>query len=90
EITNIFVPKNETVVQTRGAHERDTKFKTTENPLLPDAGLVVLVDGGSAALRKLLPVPSRIWIAVSSSAPKLSERVWYSRSTRSTKSTMLS
>jgi carboxyl-terminal processing protease len=54
EITNIFVPKNETVVQTRGAHERDTKFKTTENPMLPDVGLVVLVDGGSASASEIV------------------------------------
>lgn len=54
EIANIFLPKGEMVVQTRGINERENQFKTTDNPLLPDIPLVVLVDGGSASASEIV------------------------------------
>lgn len=54
EIANIFLPKGEMVVQTRGTNERENQFKTTDNPLLPDIPLVVLVDGGSASASEIV------------------------------------
>lgn len=54
EISNVFLPKNELIVQTRGNHEREAQFKTTQDPLLPNASLVVLVDGGSASASEIV------------------------------------
>jgi carboxyl-terminal processing protease len=54
EVANIFLPKGEMVVQTRGIHERETQFATTENSLLPNIPLVALVDGGSASASEIV------------------------------------
>lgn len=54
EVANIFLTKGEMVVQTRGINERENQFKTTDNPLLPDIPLVVLVDGGSASASEIV------------------------------------
>lgn len=54
EVSNIFLPKGEVVVQTRGNHEKDNQFTTTESALLPNIPLVVLVDGGSASASEIV------------------------------------
>ena len=54
EVANIFVPKGELIVETRGNHEREAQFKTPQNALLPDAQLVVLVDHGSASAAEIV------------------------------------
>ena len=54
EVSNIFLPKGELVVQTRGNHEKENQFTTIENALLPNIPLVVLVDGGSASASEIV------------------------------------
>ncbi|MEJ2633953.1 MAG: S41 family peptidase [Calditrichia bacterium] len=54
EVANIFVPQGKTIVTTRGTHEREAVFTTPEKALLPDAPLVVLVDGGSASASEIV------------------------------------
>ncbi len=54
EVANIFIPKGELIVRTHGVHERETKFITTEDALLPDVPLAVLVNKGSASASEIL------------------------------------
>ncbi len=54
EVANLFIPKGELVVITRGIREREAQFKTSKNALLPNAQLVVLVDGGSASASEIV------------------------------------
>jgi carboxyl-terminal processing protease len=54
EVSNIFVPKGELIVETRGNHERHAKFRTPQNAILPDVPLVVLVDAGSASAAEIV------------------------------------
>lgn len=54
EVANIFLPKGELVVSTIGANERESKFKTTDEPLLPDQPLVVLINHGSASASEIV------------------------------------
>lgn len=54
-IVNLFVPKGETVVETRGkVSEWDKAYKTLSEPFDPKLPLVVLVDTGSASASEIV------------------------------------
>jgi len=54
DIVNIFIPKGETVVYTKGFRENEVIFKTRNQPILPDVPLAVLVDEGSASASEIV------------------------------------
>ncbi len=55
KIVNLFVPKGETVLSTRGkVRQWDRSYKTTSNPVAPDMPLVVLVDNSSASASEIV------------------------------------
>jgi carboxyl-terminal processing protease len=54
-IVNLFVPKGELVVSTRGRVERENReFKTKETPLFPDVPLVILINDKSASASEIV------------------------------------
>lgn len=54
-ICNIFIPKNEMVVTTRGkVKEWDRAFKTLQNPVDEKLPLVILVDKGTASASEIV------------------------------------
>jgi carboxyl-terminal processing protease len=54
-IVNLFVPRNQVVVQTKGKiTEWDKTYRTLSEPLEPEMPLVVLVDGGSASASEIV------------------------------------
>jgi carboxyl-terminal processing protease len=54
EVANIFIPKDELIVTTRGTHEREAEYLTTASAMLPDIPITVLVDGGSASASEIV------------------------------------
>ncbi len=55
EICNFFIPKDTKVVDTRGKVKQwDKEYKTTQNPILPDMPLVVLIDRSSASASEIV------------------------------------
>lgn len=54
-VTNIFVPKGERVVTTKGkVKEWNRSFKTLKNPAFPDIPVVVLINGRSASASEIV------------------------------------
>jgi len=54
-IVNIFTPKNELIVSTRGkVKDRDRNFGTLNNPADLDIPLIVLIDEGSASASEIV------------------------------------
>jgi len=54
-LTNIFVPKGERVVTTKGkVKEWNRSFKTLKNPTFPDMPVVVLINGRSASASEIV------------------------------------
>ena len=54
-IVNLFVPKGELVVSTRGRVESENReFKTKETPLFPDVPLVILINDKSASASEIV------------------------------------
>lgn len=54
EVVGFFVPEGEAVVFTKGKNERQNSYSTPNTPLLPNARLVVLIDGGSASAAEIV------------------------------------
>ncbi len=55
QLTNLFVPKGETVVSTRSkVEERDQLFRTRSDVQFPDLPLIVLVDDRSASASEIV------------------------------------
>jgi carboxyl-terminal processing protease len=54
KITNIFVPAGKLVVYTEGRNEKRRSYLTENQPMLPDAQLVVLINHGSASASEIV------------------------------------
>lgn len=54
KITNIFVPAGKLVVYTEGRNEKRRSYLTENQPMLPDAQLVVLINHGSVSASEIV------------------------------------
>jgi carboxyl-terminal processing protease len=54
KITNIFVPAGKLVVYTEGRNEKRRSYLTENQPMLPNAQLVVLINHGSASASEIV------------------------------------
>jgi len=54
-ISNLFIPKDEVVVTTKGkVRDRDRSFNTTDHPLVPDLPLVILTNKYTASASEIV------------------------------------
>lgn len=54
EIVNFFIPKGTEVLSMKGRNKsKNTTYKTTRQPIMPDIPLAVLIDGGSASASEI-------------------------------------
>ncbi len=54
-ISNLFIPRDEVVVTTKGkVRDRDRSFKTTNNPVLPDMPLAILTNKYTASASEIV------------------------------------